>query len=210
MLIALSASTAAAFEATLTSAEIRIAETAGLELAHSHNGFPVSQYAIYSRPDALTLATGEGSVDAIIMGTPYERVCYASYVAAFQGQTPSATDLQSAASPFTVDVIVIAHSAGQDANEQKFLSRFSDPTLHVGGVGSLKPISKSAFGPTIDFYNLANKKRVLRWVGFNSYRFDLRALALSGTDVARLKAKMTISDPYGRRYSEPFDLAKMR
>jgi hypothetical protein len=209
-LVASSALTAGAFESKLTNAEIRTAENAGLELARKHDGFPVSQYAILARPDALSLVPGEGSVDAIIVGTPYERVSYASYLAAFQDQTPSVTDLQSAATPYTVDFIVVAHSAGHGAGEQSFLTRFSGPTLDVPGIGRLKPISKTVFGPTLDFYNLPNERRVPRWLGYDSYRFDLRELPGRTVDISRLKAILRISDPYGRRYSEPVDLSRLR
>jgi hypothetical protein len=210
MLIASSASTGAAFEPQLSNAEMRVAEKAGFELAAGHNGFPVSKYSVFARPDALSIAPGDGSVDAIIVATPYERVSYASYVAAFQGQAPSATDLQSAATPYTIDVIVVGHSAGQDSDEQKFLAGFSGPILNVRGFGAMKPLSKTAFGPTIDFYNLANKRHVLRWLGYNLYRFDLRPLTVRGIAIAGLKATLRITDPYGRRYAELVDLSKLK
>ncbi|HEY5094871.1 MAG TPA: hypothetical protein VII69_07155 [Candidatus Eremiobacteraceae bacterium] len=210
MLIASSASMAAGFEPKLSNADLLAAEKAGFESAAGHNGFPVSMYTVFARPDALTIAPGDGSVDAIIVGTPYERVSYASYVAAFQGHAPTATDLQGAATPYSIDVVVVGHSAGKDADEQNFLTKYSGPILDVRGFGTLRPISKSIFGPTIDFYNLANKSHVLRWLGYNAYRFDLRPLTKRGSDIAGLKATLRITDPYGRSYTEPVDLSKFR
>ena len=200
---------AAAFEPKLTSGEIQNAEQAGIALARAHQGFPVASYAIFSTPNALTLEQGQGSVDAIAVSTPYQRVLYESYLAAFQGGVPSTEALRRAAEPFTLDFVVIAHSSGQDANEQQFLTRFSNPIVKIQGDGTRRAVSKTSFGPTIDFFNFENKKRVLRWIGYDTYRFDLHSMR-GIVSIARLKGTFSISDPLGHRYAGRFDLSGLK
>ena len=196
---------ARAFTPELTSAQSQAAVAQGRAAAAAHLGYQVSGYLLYSVGDALVVAPGQGSVDAIVVGTPFERVTFASYLAAFQDSAPSADAIAAAESPGTVDFIVFAHSA--DSKDQAFLRHFRSPRLIAAG-RTLHPSGTSGFGPAEDFYTTPKGQRVPRWLGYESFRFDLRSLAAAGLDIARAKGTFSFVDPYGRHYSLPFDLGK--
>lgn len=168
--------------------------------ARAHRGLPESAYVVYSTSDALAAPPHAGAIDAIIVGTPFERVRFASFEAAFDGRAATASDLDAAATPNTVDVIVFAHS--RDPLDQKFLHRFEKPALEVLG-RSRRITSTTLVGPTQDFFNTPAGRQLL-WLGSVDYRFDLH-----GVDPAS-HARFRVSDPYGKAYDVPIALAKYR
>ncbi len=201
------AAPALAFSPVLTPAETQAAIEQGRGAAAAHLGYDAAGYLLYSVPNTLLLAPGQGSVDAVIVGTPFERVTYASYLAAFQDSTASSDAVATAAAPDTVDFVVFAHSA--DPKDQAFLRRFRSASVTVAG-HVLPSASQTVFGPAEDFYTTSQGKRVPRWLGYGSFRFDLRTLATAGVDISRLKGTFGVIDPYGRHYSFAFDLSKYR
>jgi hypothetical protein len=208
IVMAVSASSASAFETSLSSADVQAAKTDGINLGREHQGYPMADYAIYAVANSLILLPSEGSIDAVVLATPYERVCYAAYLQTFQDLPVTQSDLSQAERPYMVDFIVFAHSAtGSDAH---FLTRFSKPRITIERFGSLLPVWTSSFGPALDFYTIPGLKRVLRFLGYNTYRFDLRSLAQRGADVSSLSGTFSLTDPYGRSYDWNFALGKYR
>jgi hypothetical protein len=198
---------ALAFSPVLTATQTQAAIAQGRSAAAAHLGYELSGYLVYSVGDALVIVPGQGSVDAVVVGTPFERVAFASYVAAFQGSGPSSDAIANAAESNTIDFIVFAHSA--DAKDQAFLRHFKSAELAAADK-LLQPSGTSFFGPAEDFYSTPHGARVPRWLGYESFRFDLRSLAATGVDIAHLKGTFSIIDPYSRRYAFPFDLSKYR
>jgi len=201
------ASPGRAFSPILTATDTQAALAEGQAAAATHLGYPVAGYILYAVPDALLIGPGQGSIDAIVVGTPFERVRYASYLAAFQNAQAAGSAVAAAAAPDTVDFIVFAHSGAR--GDQGFLQRFHAVALEAHG-HTLQPAGMTTFGPADDFFTTSQGKRVIRWLGYDTFRFDLRALALAGIDVARLTGRLNIVDPYGRRYDVAFDLSKYR
>jgi len=201
------ASPARAFSPALTAAETQAAVAQGRGAAAAHLGYDAGSYLLYSAPDTLLLAPGQGSIDAVVVGTPFERVTYASYLAAFQESKISAEAIVAAAVPDTIDFVVFAHSG--NPKDQTFLHRFR--SAGVTAASRVLPASSTTlFGPAEDFYTTSEGKRVPRWLGYESFRFDLRALAAAGVDISHLKGTFAVVDPYGRHYSFAFDLSKYR
>ena len=205
LLLTLSCAPGWAFSPTLTSAESQKAIEEGRSEVASHAGYPVAEYTLYAVPNALVIAPGQGSIDAIVVGTPFERVRYASYLAAFQGLRPDRSAVANAAESESVDFVVFAHGGAHD--DQRFLQRFHAASLEAAR-RSLQPERTTTFGPTEEFFTTTGGNRVFRWLGYDSYRFDLRALAGAGVDIARLRGSFRITDPYGRRSAYAFDLSK--
>ncbi len=196
-----------AFDATLTSAERQAAVRAGKAFALAHQGYPVSSYVIYSVPDALTIPPGGGSVDGVVVATPFERVRYASYLAFTQNSAPGAVDIVRAAAADEVDFLIFAHSS---ANlDRTFLAKFGEATLLSAHDVRLAPFTQTSFGPALDFYNVAGKGRQPRWVGYETIRFDLGPLRTRGIDASRFRGALNFVDPYGRAYSLKFDLSQV-
>lgn len=207
-LLAAPPSVTLAYDPLLSASQIAQAEARGEALAHSHQGFRATGYVIFSTPDTLSLARGEGAIDAIVIQTSLQRVAYASYLHALQGTRLSVADVALAAQPYTLDLIVFAHSAGEEQQDQGFLTRFRDPLLAFQGLTAARPVASTIFGPTIDFFNDANGQRVMRWLGYVDYRFDLTKLDRE-RDLATLRGTFSVTDPYGRRYRQPFDLTRL-
>jgi hypothetical protein len=207
LLLALSCAPGLAFSPALTSAQLHKALADGRSEAASRAGYPVAAYSLYAVPNALVIAPGQGSIDAIVVGTPFERVRYASYLAAFQGSQPGASDVADAAEAESVDFVVFAHGGAHD--DQKFLQRFHAASIEAAG-RLLQPERTTAFGPTEDFFTTTKGNRVFRWLGYDTYRFDVRSLARAGVDIARLRGTFRITDPYGRQRAYAFDLSKYR
>jgi len=199
---------ASGFEPVLRSVERQAAIDAGKSAALAHRGYSVASYTVYAVPDALAITPGEGAIDAVVVGTPFERVKYASYLAHFQGQAPSPKDVEEAATPNEIEFVVFAHSSGK--LDPAFLSHFTSVSLSISGRTPLAPISRSTFGPTVDFYNVVGKGREERWLGYDTFAFDLRSLKVQGVDIARLGGTFAVIDPNGHKYSLPFDLSKYR
>jgi hypothetical protein len=207
LLLVLSCAPGWAFSPKLTSAEIQKALADGRSESASRAGYPVTAYTLYAVPNALVIAPGRGAIDAVVVGTPFERVRYASYLAAFQGSHVSQSAIAEAASPESVDFVVFAHSGAQD--DQTFLKRFH--AAQVEAVGrTLRPARTTTFGPSQDFFTTTQGNRVFRWLGYNTYRFDLRTLGSAGLDIARLRGTFRVVDPHGRQSAYAFDLSKYR
>lgn len=196
------------FEPVLSPIERQTALDEGKKIALAHNGYSVTGYTVYAVPDALAITPGEGAIDAVVVGTPFERVKYASYVAHFQSQEPLPSDVAAATTSNEIDFVVFAHSSGKQ--NQSFLSHFTAVSLDIPGRARLAPVSKSSFGPAIGFYNVVGKGREERWLGYDTYAFDLGPLKRQGVDIARLVGRFRVTDPYGRTYSFVFDLSKYR
>ncbi len=199
---------ASGFEPVLSPIERQAAIDAGKSDALAHSGYSVRSYTVYAVPDALAITPGEGAIDAVVVGTPFERVKYASYVAHFQGQAPSSKDVDVAATPNEIEFVVFAHSSGK--LDAAFLSHFTSVSLSIPGRAPLAPIARSTFGPTVDFYNVVGRGRDERWLGYDTFEFDLRSLKSQGADIARLAGTFVIVDPSGHKYSLPFNLSKYR
>jgi hypothetical protein len=207
-LLVITSAPVAALEPALTAAELQSAIRDGKAIAFAHKGYPVSNYTVFEVPDALAIAPGGGSIDAVVVATPFERARYASYLAYFQQSSPDAAEIARASKSDEVDFLIFAHSSAN--MDRGFLSGFRAASIASARSLHVTPMSDSTFGPTIDFYNVTGRGRQPRLVGFDTFRFDLRPLVAQGVDVSRLRGTFEITDPYGRAYSVAFDLSKMR
>lgn len=191
---------AGAYVPSLSAAQLKSAIDAGRAAAKSHEGLSAQFYTAFATRDALAASPDAGSVDAVVVGTPFERVEYAAYVAGFEGRTATVAEIADASTPQTLDVIVFAHS--RDPLDQAFLGHFRGARLTIGTV-KRNPISISSTQPAKDFFNTPVGRQLL-WLGTVTYRFDLRGVAADSI------ATYTVSDPYGRAYEVRIDLSKYR
>jgi hypothetical protein len=206
-LLFIASSPAEALEPTLTAAEQQSAIRDGKTIAFAHQGYPVSNYTVFQVPDALAITPGGGSIDAVVVATPFERVRYASYLAYFQQTSPRPDEITRASNADEIDFLIFAHSSAD--MDRNFLSGFRAASISSARSVHLAFASRSTFGPTVDFYNVAGQGRQPRLVGFDTFRFDLRQLVAQGVDISRLRGTFEVTDPYGRAYSLTFDLSKM-
>jgi hypothetical protein len=201
-----------AFTLDLSAADIEEARTSGqTQAANTNHGYKVNDYVLYDVPDPLRIAAGQGEVDAVVVGTPFERLRYQSYLTSMQGIDMTAQDATKTAQDLggTLHVVVFAHSAGTSREEKDFLQQFSGTKLTLTDGRMIMPEANDIFGPARDFY-MAEKASGFYWLGYRSYRFRLASLAGEGVDVAQLKGTVSFADSTGRAYSFPIDLGKYR
>lgn len=191
---------AAAYVQSLSPAQVSSATAIGRAAAKSHDGLSAQAYTAFATSDALDAAPHAGSIDAIIVGTPFERVEYAAYVAAFEGRRATADEISGASTAHTLDIVVFAHS--RDPLDQGFLRRFRGATLVVGHM-KRNPASTSTPAPAKDFFNTPSGRQLL-WLGSMSFRFDTYGVAADAV------IKFAVTDPYGRAYDIRIDLSKYR
>ena len=194
------AAPAMAYVPLLSADLVRQASSAGRAAALAHHGLPAGAYVAYHTRDALAVSAGEGSIDTIVVGTPYERVLFLSYVDAFQGTTATPDEMRSAQADDTIDVIVFAHS--RDPVDQSFLRRFKDATFAVAGA-TLHPLKTSVIGPSKDFFSTPDGRELL-WLGATSFRFGI------ARSDAQSPARFSVTDPYGRKDLVRLDLRSYR
>ena len=202
------ASVAFAFDAQLSQQEVQEAVQAGRQLVSPSSGYKVQDWVLYDVKDPYAIQPGQGDVEAVIVGTPFERLRYQSYLQAYQNKTFSADEAQQKATDLadTVTFVVFAHSQGASEQYRDFLDGFSGAQLQVSGQ-TLQPAQVETFGPAQDFYNVAGKAAEFRFLGTANFRFDLSGF---GDNPGTLQGTFSFTAPSGKPYSFDVDLSNFR
>lgn len=198
------------FAPTLSRAQITAAMQAGQALFREGRGYQAPHHVLFAGHDTLRIQKGQGPVEAIIVGTPYERVKYASYLQAFQGRGVSLPWAQSIAQRDAnlVQFVVFAH--GDSARDRNFLRRFSDGRLQLGRFTELTSPAPTTFGPALDFYNVDGSGRQFRWLGSATFRFNLSSLIAHGFNAAHTAGTFSFTDSDGVSRHYRVDLTRYR
>ena len=207
--VALVFNVAAAFDPQLSPAEVQRAVQAGAQMATPASGYKLQAWVLFEVKDPFIIHPQQGLVEAVITGTPFERLRYASYLAAFQGQTlkPAAAQKLAAQLDNTVTFIVFAHAPGGGDQYRDFLKGFRAASLSVNGSGeTLKPVHTEIVGPAQDFYNVPGKAAEFRWLGNVAFRFDLKPLTSKNIALSKLGATFSFTDSAGQHYHFPVKL----
>jgi hypothetical protein len=211
--IAFGAAPSFAFTSSPSAEQATAAAAQGMQQANSaSHGYIVKPYVLYEVPDPLTLTPGAGEVEAVILGTPVERITYSGYLATLQGEKMPEARVRSLARSLsgTVSFIVFAHAPSAGPSDKSFLERFTDVALSIDipEAVSFAPVEQTIFGPAKDFYNVPPRNREQRWLGTVTWRFSLQPLIDRGIDVARATGTLSFTDGTGKQYTVPFDLSR--
>lgn len=169
------------FAPVLNRTQIAAAVHSGATLFRQGRGYQAPHHVLFAEQNTLHIRKGEGPVEAILVGTPYERLKYASYLAAFQGRPMGLRSAQTIArqNANVLQFVVFAH--GNGPRDRDFLRRISSGRLQLGR-SVLRPSSAPVmFGPALDFYQIDGVGREFRWLGSVTFRFDLSRLPPEGT-----------------------------
>lgn len=164
---------AGAVERGLTARSMAQAVAAGRDMATQQQGYAFGPYLLFSVPDALRAGDDRGRVEAIVLGTPYERLRYRAYLLARQGLgfKPGAIAAFAAAHRGKLDLVVFAHSRTPD--DRDFMDAFGGGTLDGPAGFHRAPFDVAHTTPIRDAYYTPDGKPVMRWLGRIRFRFTI-------------------------------------
>jgi hypothetical protein len=204
---------AAGFTPVLGQGDVDQARAAGAEQAGSKtHGYVVKDYVLYDTGQQLTIPPGAGEVEAVVVGTPFERLRYASYLASLQGKPMTAEQAVENARKLdaTLHFVVFAHSPGVTEKDRGFLDRYTKAVFTLDTGEALTASDSRVFGPARDFYIVPGSGRERRWLGTLTWTFSLRPVMDKGGDVSAATGSLTFTDSSGKTYDIAVDLGKYR
>ncbi len=187
-----------------TPADIDAAAADGAALFKAGEGYRLKDYVIHEVRDARTIDPADGSVDAIVFATPYERTRHAAFLGIYTQEplTAAQARLDAALPDNWVSFIVFAH--GDDGDDRDFPARFGKATLKIGAV-TVPAAGVETSHVSESTYPLLPTERE-RFVATLTYRFDLSGVKLA----ANQKAVLSFVDAQGKPRSISFDFGKYR
>ena len=160
----------------------------GRAVAAANNGYDAREYLLYAVPDARDVLPNQGSVDAVVLLTPIERLRHAAYLQA----TSDVTVAKSLFVPYEIGLRVFAH--GTDSGDGALTQHFQDATLRIGT--RMLPAARIERSPTsIGRYPFAARDRE-RSVGTVTYWFDATAIP----ELAEATALLSFRDAEGKAF----------
>lgn len=196
------------FAPVLTRTQISAAMLSGVTLFRNGRGYQAPRYVLFAEQNTLHIRRGEGPIEAILVGTPFERLEYASYLATFQGERVALPWGQAMArrNDNVLQFIVFAH--GDTAHDRKFLQRISNGRLQLDSHVLTPANAPEVFGPALDFYQIDGAGRQFRWLGSVTFRFDLSRLIASGAYLNKASGTFSFTDSDGSERRYHVDLAR--
>lgn len=206
-LLALLCDPAVAFVPALDQGEIASIVRNGVWLEEHRRGYEANKNLLFAAANTLRIRKNQSPVEAIIVGTPSERLKYASYLASFQGERFNLDRARSIArqDADVVQFVVFAHSAS--TQDRQFLKRFGNARLRLGK-HAIRSSMSTTFGPALDYYDIDGFGRQFRWLGSVTFRFNLRALRASGVDISKATGAFSFTSSEGEKLQYMINLAR--
>ena len=200
---------ASAVESPLSQTAVDDAVEAGRAMADAHGGYTVAPYLLFTVPDAVLIRDDNANVEAVELGTPFERLRFEAYREQATRIPFNAADIATFDDQHAgrIDFIVYAHSRTENA--RAFLERFSGGALvqRNGSTVSTATILRSV--PVADTYTKSGGMVVSRYLGQVTYRF-----AISGTtevqSLLTTPLTFTFADDRGAIHRIPVTLQNFR
>ena len=165
----------------------------GAATGRQSNGYDAREYLVYTVDDARDIRPGQGSVDAVVLLTPLERLRHLAYLRATTGvkDEPTAATAKSLFLPEEVGFRVFAH--GTDGADSRFTERFSIASLRMASTtADAGRVERSP--ASIGRFPLAASDRE-RTVGTVTYWFRLDALPGIAGGTAMLEFRDAENNP---------------
>jgi hypothetical protein len=199
---------AAAVETTLSPQAVSDAVTAGHAMSEQRNGYAIDPYLLFSVPDAVHITDESVVVEAVQLGTPYERLRWEAYREQTMRIPFNAGDVASfdAQHAGHIDFIVYAHSRAE--KDRTFLDRFGGGALVQADGTTVSTAVISHTVPAIDGYTKPTGV-VSRFLGQVTYRFTLGEAA-GAPDLLHAPLTFTFTDDGGTEHRIPVTLANYR
>ena len=201
---ALLVGTGQAIESPLSAASVDEAYTQGVNLGMGGDqAYPLAPNAVYHTADTLRLEAANGDVDAVVIGTPWERVRYQGYLSSIGGEKITAAQARERARLPGNSVAVLIYAHGSKPDDQDFISGFSGVTLKLGAA-MLRPAESRRSGTSGSQYPDTPGEIGERFTGTVTYIFRLRPAQLKSSGM------LSFTDPTGKVFHLPVKLAAYR
>ncbi|MFC4452668.1 hypothetical protein [Deinococcus sonorensis] len=188
----------------LTAQQLQEAYQGGVKLAKDpEGGYPLLPYTLYHTQDSLLLEPANGDVDAVVVGTPFDRTRYQSFLAASGDETltPAQARERARLPDGWVSVLIFAH--GSKPADQEFLNGFTGVRLVLPG-RTLLPGQVQKSGTDLSQYPHTPGEIGERFVGTVTYLFHPSAAELRGS------ATLNFNDPTGKSFTLPIQFSRYR
>lgn len=217
-------SLAGALLPTLTATQIQAAKREGEAMNTRESGYVVGNYLVKTYNDDLILQPDSPEVDGVILGTPYERLRYESFLAHLENKPLTETQAVNLARTYAGKLVfrVYSHSpyvvgdeleqwqqayltnkvAANPDRAKSYLDFYKTATLTVAG--KKYTATASIDGPYQDNFVLPSGESDFRNLGVISYSFDIKNLPSSGI------ATLVFKDSRGKTYSIQSNLGQLR
>lgn len=173
VIFAIMALPAMAVQTSLTPPAVSAALDAGRKMANQHGGYTIAPYLLFSVADAVLISDDKATVEAVQLGTPFERLRFEAYREQMMRTPFNADDVATFDEQHAnrLDFIVYAHSR-TDA-DRGFLDRFGGGTLRQADGTTVATAQISRTPAVVDTYTKPGGVVVNRFLGQVTYRFVL-------------------------------------
>jgi hypothetical protein len=203
--LAATAVPARAVETPLTPRSVNDALDAGHAMADAHGGYTIAPYLLFTVPDAVLITDDDATVEAVQVGTPFERLRFEAYREQLMRRPFNAPDVATYNELHAgrVDFIVYAHS--RTDKDRTFLDHFGGGALvrTDGTTAGTAEITRSV--AVVDTYTKPGGVVVNRYLGQVTYRFTL-----SDAVAAAAPLIFSFTDDHGAEHRLPLTLANYR
>lgn len=192
---------AGAIELTPSAARVAAATADGAAMERGGDGYTIAPYLLFGVSDALHISDDDAIVEAVTLGTPYERLRFAAYLRSHQGLPFDAHDAdeEAAADDGRVALIVSVHSRTE--RDRDFMMHFGSGVLEGPDGTTLAATNVRVSAPVIDAYYRPDGAVLHRWLGQVTYVFDLRTNGPWATASAPLAFAFTDDRGKPHRYT---------
>jgi hypothetical protein len=197
---------AMAVQTSLTSPAVSAALDAGRNMANQHGGYTIAPYLLFSVPDAVLILDDNATVEAVQLGTPFERLRFEAYREQMMRTPFNADDVATFDEQHAnrIDFIVYAHS--RTADDRAFLGRFGGGTLTQADGTTIATAQISRSVAVIDTYTKPGGVVVNRFLGQVTYRFVLTG-ATAAPAILAAPLTFVFTDDGGGEHRLPVALA---
>jgi len=206
LMFALATLPARAIEPSLSADAVAAAIGDGRAMAARGEGYTIGEYLLFGIDDAFHISDDGQTIEAVAVGTPYERLRFHAYVLAHEGRPLSDGDTAQflTAHRSTLELVVFVHS--RSMADREFMQHFGAGMLDAGGNARAAEVSST--DPVLDSYYRPDGSVLKRWLGVVTFRFDLRDdAALAG---AAAPATFSFTDDRGGVHRYALSLARYR
>ncbi|GEM_PF-3388830 len=196
---------ALAVESPLSKESVDEAIASGSAMARRGEGYTLGDYVLYSADDGLRVADEHDPIEAIAVGTPYERLRFQAYLLTHQAKPFGKAAVAEFNSSHTgvVEFVLFLHSRPNEGAD--FLSHYGSATLSRPGATPLSAQRIERTIPVSDMYLGPGSSFEARWLGQLVYRFRLNA-EYGPTD----RVTFAFTDDRGVAHTFAVELARYR